>query len=282
MLTQDWGVWLGASLIYFFAMQAIVQPISIALRVLIAGDALGLKPVDPSVTLTLVVVQLPVNILTTALGMVVLTGMTDMAYKRQEGYAISVADMFVGFKRFVPVFMACLLELMAILVGACLCLVPGLYAAGALAFGPMMALRQDLGASDALQSSYNTLKSQVWITVALLFLSFVCTMLGVLACCVGLIFLLPLQSIVVGINYYNFFPPAQAQPTPATGFTPYPRGTQPEGFTPAQPAPNPPSTPEVPEMPSIPNMPEIPNAPDFSDTGHTSGANPNAPSEPES
>lgn len=257
ILMQDFGTWLVCSLIFFFGTQAILQPISIGIRVALTGDALGVKPQDLNTSLAIVAVTLPFNILVSAVGMVMQAGLSDMAYRKQEGYPISVGDAFVGFKKFGQVYAVCVLQLLMMFFGFLLCIIPGMYALAVTPFAPLMVIRKNLGATDALQESYNTLKPQALMSFGVLFLAGLCTALGLVVCCVGILAVLPLQSIVIGINYYNFFPPEILSPVNAEGFTPYPRGyQQPSGFQAAPPQPDPPQMPEMPEMPEIPEPPK--------------------------
>ena len=267
ILGQDFGVWALCGFLYFVILEVMVQPITFGLNAILIGNPLGITT-DPSAKLTVTLISIPLNLVATAIGMVFQAGMIDMAVRKQEGYPIAVGDMFVGTRKFFPLFIASLLQILMMAFGSLLCLIPGLYALAVLPFTPILVLRQNMSPTDALQYSYNTLKPHALMSFALLFVAGICSALGLIACCVGIALTISIQPIVVGVLYYNFFSQPVANPVGQDGFTPYPRGVQqsPFGSVPA-------STPEAPigateirptpedVLPEPPEMPEPPEPP---------------------
>jgi len=133
-------------------------------------------------------------------------GLFLMAVRRVRGEQVAIGDVFAGYKRTGPVIGAYLLMGIAIGLGTLLCIIPGFYVAGALAFVPILVLDQELDVMQTLETSYNALKSHAWSMFGLLFVLGLVTLLGFCACGVGILVSFPVYVMALALTYYNFFP----------------------------------------------------------------------------
>lgn len=237
LLIQDWSTWLVCTLIVVFGMQIIQTPISYALQFLIMGNPFRPQPFDLGRLGIFYAAFLPIAIVLNGLLMTMITSMVEMGIRRQEGYAIAVSDFFNIFKKFGPVYVTSLLQVVCATLGSLLCVLPGLYLAYVQSTAGIFALRQNLAPVEALKASHAMVKGQEWAMVGVLFLASLLSAAGILACCIGMLFTYPVYALTIAVIYYNFHQPEIASPRPPSeGFVNYPRGQyQPGGFVPGTP-----------------------------------------------
>ncbi|HLO98398.1 MAG TPA: hypothetical protein VK171_07380, partial [Fimbriimonas sp.] len=94
-----------------------------------------------------------------------------------------------------------LLMSLAIYVGTLLCIVPGLFVAGALWMAPSFCIHENLGPVDALKRSWEVSKPRAFPLFGVMFLTGLVSGLGVLACGIGLLWTLPIMYIVQAMHY---------------------------------------------------------------------------------
>src|SRR5437016_4301235 len=107
-------------------------------------------------------VALPINILSGAFQFCVNAGLIEIALRKQEGTPTNPGDLFVPFRRFGQLFLAGLLYSVIVTVAMLFLCLPGLLAMGLLAFTPILVVRQNLNAFDAIRVSFQTLQKDVW------------------------------------------------------------------------------------------------------------------------
>ena len=92
----------------------------------------------------------------------------------------------------------------AVTLGALLCIVPGIYLAGALAFTNLIVIVMGLPGIEGLKRSYEMLKPYAWSMFGLLLVSGCVSGLGFLLCCVGILITWPIQQVVLGLHFRDF------------------------------------------------------------------------------
>lgn len=96
--------------------------------------------------------------------------------------------------------------LMAVLtlIGCMLCYLPGLIFTGLSCIAIPILLNEDLSVGDALRKSIDTLKPQMWMSVALVFIVALAYGLGAIACCIGVVFTYGLLPLSYALTYRDF------------------------------------------------------------------------------
>jgi uncharacterized membrane protein len=129
-------------------------------------------------------------------------GMYNMAIKQIQGQPISMRDFF----DFKGMFWqhAGLVISMAIMFGSIACYLPAFMLGGLLIFTQPIIVHQRIGAFAALSQSWNLLKGQIWMAAAFYFILSMVAGLGVVVCCVGLLFTYPLYPLAVSLVYRDY------------------------------------------------------------------------------
>lgn len=91
-------------------------------------------------------------------------------------------------------------------LGGCLCLIPGLLLNGLWMFVAPLILDRRMGAIEAMRTSFQTLKPQMWMALLFVIVLTLLAEIGIVACGIGLLFTIPLAVIALAITYRNFFP----------------------------------------------------------------------------
>jgi hypothetical protein len=205
---SDYGTWIPAFLLMALLVSLVNVPISL-LSNYIAYGSLATPPMDYSSTFfKWYGISMGLGIISQGFSYVFLGGVLNIAYKKLSGEPATVADLFSGFSKFGQLFAAGVLVYVASLLATCLLIIPGIYLAGAFAFTPLIIIRQDMGAIDAMKKSMDTLRGgQAFMMFFLLFVAALASALGFIACFVGVIFTLPIVYCTIAASYYNFYPP---------------------------------------------------------------------------
>ncbi len=143
----------------------------------------------------------------TVVGGFFLGGMIRMANRQVLGGVPRIEDMFsvvdVGFQLLAgSVFYGA-----ATFVGSMFCVIPGFIVSGLLMFTIPLIVIARKPATDAFAESWRVLSSQ-WLTATVFHLVLsVVSSLGVIFCCVGILFTGPLYSLSIAILFHEFFEP---------------------------------------------------------------------------
>lgn len=74
-------------------------------------------------------------------------------------------------------------------IGTIFCIIPGIYLAIKLMYAPMAILNDnELSVTDAIKASWNTTKNNFWSLILLYLANFGITIVGLLCCCIGVLF----------------------------------------------------------------------------------------------
>jgi uncharacterized membrane protein len=99
-----------------------------------------------------------------------------------------------------------------IFVGGAIAIIPIIYFSVAMAYALPLIIDQNLGPLEALMTSLRVIHTQWWQVFGLILLLFLLSLGGVLLCCIGMLFTLPLAYLILGEGYRQLFgdPAAQA------------------------------------------------------------------------
>ena len=146
------------------------------------------------------------------LARVLMIGVCACTIEEADTGSTSYKTLFSPFGRFFPVAGCLILSQLAIIAGTMLCYVPGLYLMGVFAFAPEICLVEKIGPIKAIQKSYEMIKPFAWMMVLLMFVLSMLTMVGGVACGVGLAITFPIQFVVLGLHYREFRGPSRSNP----------------------------------------------------------------------
>jgi uncharacterized membrane protein len=224
MVRQDLASWVGATIISGLVIVPLYV-VSVYLQLNYGPPAITHTPDVTDLGTILqgqaasTVFSLPLTIMIYILQ----AGMMHMGVAQASGEALSPGMVLAGFRRFGSLVGANFLYLLLVYIGLALCLVPGIYLMGALAFTSLMVIEQEVGPVEAIKRSFTVLKSHAWMMFLLLFVAGIVLGLGAFACLVGLLVTIPIYSAAIGLTYTYFFPrmpaaaPVAYAPPPASG-----------------------------------------------------------------
>lgn len=92
-----------------------------------------------------------------------------------------------------------------IFVGAAIAIIPVVYFSVALVYALPLIIDQNLGPIEALMSSFRSVNPQWWQVFAIFLLVVLLSFAGVLLCCIGMLFTLPLAYLILGEGYRQLF-----------------------------------------------------------------------------
>lgn len=111
--------------------------------------------------------------------------------------------IFKGFERFVDCLVAGLLYSLAVGLGLCLLIVPGIIVACGLSMTFFIMVDDpNISGIDALQQSWNMMRGQKWNYFCLIFRFIGWILLSILTCGIGFIFLEP-YMVAASLNFYR-------------------------------------------------------------------------------
>jgi len=207
LFQKDAATWVVSALIYFAIVAIVGGVIGVFLGLTgeIAGRSGGLGDISglvmPALSLAHILSRIVIFVISTLL----LGGMYRMAIKSLRNEPINVADMFnVG-----DVLPSCLLAalIVGILtgIGFMLCVIPGLIIGALLMFTYPLIVDRRLGAIEAISQSVNTLKNEALMATLFYLVLAIIVVVGVAACCVGVLVTFPLFILSIAVVYRDFF-----------------------------------------------------------------------------
>jgi uncharacterized membrane protein len=112
-----------------------------------------------------------------------------------DGQTPTIGEMFQGWAKGRYLITVILMAIIVV-IGVVLCIIPGIVAAFLLMFAPMLVVDNSAGSiTDPLKRSYEIVKNNVGSVLLFWLITVGVTILGFLACCVGLLVALPLVTI---------------------------------------------------------------------------------------
>ncbi|MCB8931968.1 MAG: hypothetical protein M9921_02045 [Fimbriimonadaceae bacterium] len=210
IVKQDVGTWVVAALLLLAVSYAISIPMSFIANVVAYGALFPTPAQQMERGLFALVISFPFSLVSGAVSAVLSAGMIQMALRKIDGGPVEIGDLFSGFGQFLPMLIGNSLMSILIMIGAVFCIVPGLYVAGALAFVPILIVRQRLGGVEAINASWEVLRPFAFPMVGLLIVLGLLVVLGVIACLVGVLFAIPVYTMTLALHYRAFFPEQMA------------------------------------------------------------------------
>jgi len=160
-------------------------------------------------------VNLPLGILSNVITLCLLMGLQVLALDQFDGKPMDVGRVLAPFKQLLPLFGTNLLTGIATFVGTMLCLVPGFYLMGLLALAGNACYFLNLGTLDSFNYSRELLKPFAWRMFALMVAAIFCSLMGLVACGIGILVTYPILPIVLALQWRTFHPVQQIpQPQP--------------------------------------------------------------------
>jgi len=92
-----------------------------------------------------------------------------------------------------------------IYVGGAIAIIPIIYFSVAMAYSLPLIIDKNLGPVEALMTSLRVIHSQWWQVFGLILVLFLLSFAGVLLCCIGMLFTLPLAYLILGEGYRQLF-----------------------------------------------------------------------------
>ena len=200
VLKPNLGPWIGATLIYLLVLGAI--------NALLPKDSRGQPQFGAAYSM--------ITLLSIVIGQFFTGGLIRMAIGTVRTGRAEFGLLFSAFD-VLPTLLgatlgATILISIASIFGFALCIVPGLLLSGLFMFVVPLIVDQKRGALDAISTSFNTLKPQMWMALLYIIVIGLVGSAGVLACCVGIVVTLPLTFLALAITYRDFFDSGTPQP----------------------------------------------------------------------
>ncbi|MGZ4711483.1 MAG: hypothetical protein ACXVLO_09015 [Acidimicrobiia bacterium] len=117
-----------------------------------------------------------------------------------RGERLEAANV-MSFESFGPYFVTAILVGILTFIGFVLCILPGIAVAFFTMFWGYFVVDKNLSPVDAIKASFELVKNNVGTVLVFLILSWVVTIIGVIACIVGLIVAMPVVTIATGYMY---------------------------------------------------------------------------------
>ncbi|HPO14017.1 MAG TPA: hypothetical protein PLI09_11270 [Candidatus Hydrogenedentes bacterium] len=128
-------------------------------------------------------------------------GIFKMARSAVAGQPVEFSDIFSGFQKFLPAFLAYLVITIFTMIGMIFCILPGLFVSMLYLPTYLFILNDNLDFWPAMEASRKMVMNNVgqWILLYLVFLGL--NLLGVMACCVGIFVTGPIMAILIVLAF---------------------------------------------------------------------------------
>lgn len=198
-LQPNLGPWIGATLIY----------------AVVTGVFSALSPKDSAGQPEIGAAYWMLSLLSFVSGQFLLGGLMRMAIHTVRTGRAEFGLLFSTFDVLPALLIAGILTPIASAIGFLLCIVPGLLLLGLFLFVNPLIVDQKKGAIEAISTSFNALKSQMWMALLYVIVLGLVLLAGLIACGVGILVTLPLILLAIAVTYRDFFltgAPPTAQP----------------------------------------------------------------------
>ncbi len=202
LLQPNLGTWIGAAFVYLVII-GILNGVQSALS---PPDINGVPQIGP--------VFLVFTLLSFVVGAFLVGGLMRMAINNARTGRAELGQLFSAGDVFLSLVVASILTTIATVIGFVLCFVPGLLLSGLFLFVTPLIVDKKLGAVEAITTSFNTLKPQMWMALLYLIVVGLLAGVGVLACGFGLLLTFPLALLTIAVTYNDFVSGAQSSTPP--------------------------------------------------------------------
>jgi hypothetical protein len=156
----------------------------------------------PGGILLLLLVNIPEIILYTVLS----AGLYWILIKLARGEEAFMGDLFAGFTRaFVPLALAGLATQILAMIGLLACIIPGIYLSVAWILTVPLVIDRGYGFWEAMELSRKVVTRHWWLMFCLMLVVALISFLGLLACCIGLLFAIPIALGAIVYAYEDIF-----------------------------------------------------------------------------
>ncbi len=128
-------------------------------------------------------------------------GLFKMCRLAVNGEPIEFGELFSGFQRFLDAFLANLLMTIFAMVGMIFCILPGLFIGLMYMLTYLFMLDDKLAFWDAMEASRKVVMKNPGQWILLWLALFLFNLLGMLACCVGIILTAPVSMLIITLAY---------------------------------------------------------------------------------
>lgn len=158
-----------------------------------------------------VAIILLTSLISTPLYAVLMAGLFKYYLKLVRGEAAGLGDAFSGFGvSFLQLSLLGLASGFLTLIGYGLCLLPGIYLAIAWVFAAPLVIDRQMNFWPAMELSRKLVSKHWFMVFALVIVTTLLIIVGVLACCVGILVTIPLGLIALAYAYEDIFRPQTA------------------------------------------------------------------------
>jgi uncharacterized membrane protein len=200
LLTQNLGLLVGATFI-FLAIIFLVN----GLLGRITGPAMQ-RLIEGEVTLNTILLIILTNVPEIILYTVLSAGLYWILLKLIRGEEAQMGDLFAGFSRaFVPLALAGLATQILAMLGVLACILPGIYLSVAWILTVPLVIDKGYGFWEAMELSRKVVTHNWWMMFVLVVAVGLVSLLGLLACCLGLLFTFPLGLGALMYAYEDIF-----------------------------------------------------------------------------
>ncbi len=237
MYSKQMGSWLLISLVVFLISLIPIIPIYIFIFA-----ALGLGSNSDPQDIAQALQKGGLNIISTLILSVVTSVITAFAYsgyynvviKQLRGAQISIGDFFGGMQHFLPIFGITALMTAITFIGNLFCCLGSIFqlaTLGLIMFAYPLIVDQGMGTIDAVKASFDFTKQNAFMFILFGIVVHLIGGIGVIFCCIGVIFTTPILLTTVGCAYRDCFmnqntntPDSYAPPPPPNygGYEPPP------------------------------------------------------------
>lgn len=224
LFQQQMGTWIAAVLIVGIITGGISFTLGLAIGISAPPSTRSPDSISDVLNGTRLGGELVIRLVTGLLSMIFSAGLFRMAIRQVRGQQISVGDMFSVVDVLGSVIGTAILVGIFAFLGLMCCILPIFVVYGTTMFAMPLVVDARLGPVDAISRSWETLKPQ-WLMAAIFyFVVSLLASLGILLCCVGILFTAPLMPLSIAVLYRDFFigPNMVPQPlgTPTLNYPP--------------------------------------------------------------
>ena len=211
MYSKQMGNWLLISLVVFLISMIPVIPIYIFV---FAAMGLGSHSDPQDIAQILqrggvgIIAKLMITFVTAVLTAFAYSGYYNVVIKQLRGAQISIADFFDGMKYFIPTFGVTALVGAITFIGNLACCLGSLFQLlilGLLMFAYPLIVDRGMGTIDALKTSFDFTKQNAFMFILFGIVIHLIGGVGVIFCCIGVIFTTPILLNTVGCAYRDCF-----------------------------------------------------------------------------
>lgn len=213
LLKKEWAIWMLAMLIYFIPIvliQSIGQAFTDRLILPTGSGTLSLQEMMQQLLKNLtgsIVVGLLTAFAVNFVQAFFFGGLFRMAFKQIQNQEIRINDLFSGLDLFVKILVAAFIITIIEFVAMLFCFIPSLIAKGLLFFTIPLIVRKNAEPVEAIQESFQAAKSEWLMMTLFVFVLNILSVVGIIACCIGILFTFPLLILVNAVAYRDWFEP---------------------------------------------------------------------------